>query len=71
MFVFETVLCPCLRLSVFETVWCPCLVAVYGKARVCTYNAGYYCYECHENDEYYIPSRIIHNWDFRKHQGGL
>ncbi|KAI0214974.1 hypothetical protein LSAT2_032985 [Lamellibrachia satsuma] len=40
----------------------------YGKARVCTYNAGYYCYECHENDEYYIPSRIIHNWDFRKHQ---
>ncbi|ELT95863.1 hypothetical protein CAPTEDRAFT_223563 [Capitella teleta] len=40
----------------------------YGKARVCTYNGGYYCYECHENETYYIPSRIIYNWDFTKHQ---
>ncbi|CAG2245530.1 PLEKHM1 [Mytilus edulis] len=40
---------------------------VYGKPRVCTFDAGYYCFECHENDEYYIPAMLIHNWDFRKH----
>ena len=44
-------------------------VSVYGKARVCVYDACYYCYECHENEEYHIPSRIIHNWDFNKHKG--
>lgn len=41
---------------------------IYGKPRVCTYDGGYYCFECHENDEYYIPAFIIHNWDFRKHK---
>ncbi|XP_076086692.1 uncharacterized protein LOC143057290 isoform X4 [Mytilus galloprovincialis] len=40
---------------------------IYGKPRVCTFDAGYYCFECHENDEYYIPAMLIHNWDFRKH----
>ena len=46
-----------------------CYVVVYGKARVCSYDSSYYCYECHENDEYYIPARIAQNWDFRKHKG--
>ncbi|XP_064642692.1 uncharacterized protein LOC135497000 isoform X2 [Lineus longissimus] len=41
---------------------------IYGKCRVCTYDGCYYCLECHDNDEYYIPSRIVHNWDFRKHK---
>lgn len=40
---------------------------IYGKPRVCTFDGKYYCFECHENDEYYIPALIIHNWDFRKH----
>ncbi|KAL5015453.1 hypothetical protein ScPMuIL_009723 [Solemya velum] len=40
----------------------------YGKPRVCTFDGGYYCFECHENDEYHIPPLIIHNWDFRKHE---
>lgn len=41
---------------------------IYGKARVCGYNGSYYCYECHENDEFVIPARIIHNWDFKKYK---
>ncbi|KAL4221037.1 positive regulation of ruffle assembly [Mactra antiquata] len=40
---------------------------IFGKQRVCKYDGGYYCYECHENDVYYIPALIVHNWDFRKH----
>ncbi|XP_070561558.1 pleckstrin homology domain-containing family M member 1-like isoform X3 [Ptychodera flava] len=41
---------------------------IYGKAKVCSYDACYYCYECHVDDEAVIPSRIIHNWDFSKHK---
>ncbi len=41
---------------------------IYGEFKVCTYDACYYCFECHENDEHVIPGRIIHNWDLRKHQ---
>ncbi|XP_077984028.1 pleckstrin homology domain-containing family M member 1-like isoform X2 [Glandiceps talaboti] len=41
---------------------------IYGKAKVCSYDACYYCYECHMDDEAIIPSRIIHNWDFSKHK---
>ncbi|XP_056007745.1 uncharacterized protein LOC125664377 isoform X3 [Ostrea edulis] len=40
---------------------------IYGKPRVCTFDGKYYCFECHENDRYYIPAFILHNWDFRKH----
>ncbi|XP_071110181.1 pleckstrin homology domain-containing family M member 1-like isoform X2 [Haliotis cracherodii] len=39
---------------------------IYGNPRVCSFDGGYYCFECHENDEYYIPAHIIFNWDFRK-----
>jgi hypothetical protein len=45
------------------------VVSVFGKPRVCKFDGCYYCYECHENEEYYIPTRIVHNWDFRKHKG--
>ncbi|XP_041377843.1 uncharacterized protein LOC121390161 isoform X2 [Gigantopelta aegis] len=38
----------------------------YGKPRVCSFNGGYYCFECHENAEFYIPAAILHNWDFQK-----
>ncbi|KAL9971169.1 hypothetical protein ACROYT_G023660 [Oculina patagonica] len=41
---------------------------IYGEFKVCTYDACYYCFECHENDEHVIPGRVIHNWDLRKHQ---
>ncbi|XP_022090178.1 run domain Beclin-1-interacting and cysteine-rich domain-containing protein-like isoform X2 [Acanthaster planci] len=41
---------------------------IYGKARVCSYDGNYYCYECHKDDEAVIPARILYNWDFRKHK---
>ncbi|XP_077870353.1 pleckstrin homology domain-containing family M member 1-like [Saccoglossus kowalevskii] len=41
---------------------------IYGRAKVCSYDGCYYCYECHTDDEAIIPSRIIHNWDFNKHK---
>ena len=50
------------------SIFCSVFI-VYGKPRVCTFDGRYYCFECHENDEYYIPAFIIHNWDFRKHIG--
>ncbi|XP_035216116.1 pleckstrin homology domain-containing family M member 1-like [Stegodyphus dumicola] len=40
---------------------------VYGKARLCYYDGYNYCYECHENDEDFIPARIVHNWDFKQY----
>lgn len=48
---------------------CPSpLGLLYGKPLVCTYDGCYYCSDCHRNDEFYIPSRIIFNWDFSKHK---
>lgn len=41
---------------------------IYGKVRVCSYDAHYYCNDCHENSESVIPARIIHNWDFKKYK---
>lgn len=41
---------------------------IYGEFKVCTYDACYYCFECHDNEEHVIPARVIHNWDLRKHQ---
>ena len=41
---------------------------IYGEFKVCTYDACYYCFECHENEEHVIPARVVHNWDLRKHQ---
>ncbi|KAL3861959.1 hypothetical protein ACJMK2_007966 [Sinanodonta woodiana] len=40
---------------------------IYGNPRVCSYDGGYYCFECHENEMAHIPAFIVHNWDFRKH----
>ncbi|XP_022806244.1 uncharacterized protein LOC111343345 isoform X2 [Stylophora pistillata] len=41
---------------------------IYGQFKVCNYDACYYCFECHENEEHVIPARVFHNWDLRKHQ---
>jgi hypothetical protein len=40
----------------------------YGKERLCQYDGFYYCFECHENNEHYIPAQIVYNWDFRPYQ---
>ncbi|EFO20710.2 Def8 protein [Loa loa] len=39
-----------------------------GEPRLCDYNGHYYCPRCHWNDEWFIPARIIHNWDFSKYK---
>ncbi|RUS83814.1 hypothetical protein EGW08_008426, partial [Elysia chlorotica] len=39
---------------------------IYGQPRLCAFDGGLYCYECHENMEIYIPSSIVFDWDFRK-----
>lgn len=39
---------------------------IYGQPRLCSFDGGLYCYECHENNETYIPSSIVFDWDFRK-----
>ncbi|KAM3723168.1 Differentially expressed in FDCP [Dirofilaria immitis] len=39
-----------------------------SEPRLCDYNGYYYCPRCHWNDEWFIPARIIHNWDFCKYK---
>ncbi|CAD5115271.1 DgyrCDS4264 [Dimorphilus gyrociliatus] len=40
---------------------------IYGEHKVCWFDKAYYCTECQGDDEYYIPSRILYNWDFNKY----
>jgi hypothetical protein len=37
-----------------------------GFCRVCSFSGGYFCTECHVGQEWFIPARAIHNWDFRR-----
>uniref|UniRef100_A0A0R3S3Y9 Phorbol-ester/DAG-type domain-containing protein n=1 Tax=Elaeophora elaphi TaxID=1147741 RepID=A0A0R3S3Y9_9BILA len=39
-----------------------------NEPRLCDYNGHYYCPRCHWNDEWFIPARIVHNWDFGKYK---
>ncbi|XP_059172053.1 pleckstrin homology domain-containing family M member 1-like [Physella acuta] len=46
---------------------CACPIGIiYGQPRMCEFDGGLYCTECHDNNETYLPSSIIFNWDFRK-----
>merc|ERR550534_3543269 len=40
----------------------------YGPYKTCAFDGGYYCPDCHMEEEHCIPARIIHNWDFRRHK---
>ncbi|VDK74320.1 unnamed protein product [Litomosoides sigmodontis] len=42
--------------------------ATNSEPRLCDYNGHYYCPRCHWNDEWFIPARIVHNWDFSKYK---
>ena len=42
--------------------------SVFGEAKLCKFDCKYYCFECHQDDERYVPARILFNWDFRKHR---
>lgn len=37
----------------------------FSKAHVCSYSGSYYCSKCMSQNEYIIPSRVIHNWDLK------
>ena len=41
---------------------------IYGPYRCCYFDGGYYCLDCHEDEEHTIPARVIQNWDFRRHK---
>ncbi|XP_050354518.1 uncharacterized protein LOC126776244 [Nymphalis io] len=38
-----------------------------SKAKVCGYTGEYYCSNCMDPNVFIIPSRVIHNWDFRRY----
>ncbi|KAM5228731.1 pleckstrin homology domain-containing family M member 3 [Ctenodactylus gundi] len=39
-----------------------------GKAKVCNYSGWYYCSNCHVDDSFLIPARIVHNWDTSRYK---
>ncbi|KAK2840074.1 hypothetical protein Q5P01_013814 [Channa striata] len=39
-----------------------------GKAKVCYYSGWYYCHNCHQDNSFLIPARLLHNWDTSKHK---
>ncbi|XP_038278504.1 pleckstrin homology domain-containing family M member 3 isoform X1 [Dermochelys coriacea] len=39
-----------------------------GKAKVCSYSGWYYCSNCHVDDNFLIPARLVHNWDTSKYK---
>ncbi|XP_028924769.1 pleckstrin homology domain-containing family M member 3 [Ornithorhynchus anatinus] len=39
-----------------------------GRAKVCSYSGWYYCNNCHADDSFLIPARIVHNWDTSKYK---
>lgn len=39
-----------------------------GKAKVCYYSGWYYCQNCHDDNSFLIPARLLHNWDVSKHK---
>jgi len=43
------------------------LSSMFSTSRYCYYTCKYFCRKCHHKEEYYIPARIIHDWDFRKY----
>jgi hypothetical protein len=40
---------------------------IFRKPRVCCYTNKIYCMDCHKNEMSVIPSRIIHQWDFKQY----
>lgn len=48
---------------------CQCPVGLSnGKAKVCFYSGWYYCQNCHQDNSFLIPARLLHNWDTNKHK---
>ena len=45
-----------------------CCFSVFGASKLCKYNGQHYCFDCHIDDERIVPSRVLFNWDFRRHR---
>jgi len=41
---------------------------IYGAYRVCYFDGGYYCGNCHDDEEHIIPAQVIQNWQFQKYK---
>ncbi|XP_046482575.1 uncharacterized protein Plekhm1 [Neodiprion pinetum] len=39
----------------------------FSKAWVCGFTGEYYCTNCMAEEEFLIPSRVIHNWDLKRY----
>lgn len=39
----------------------------FSKAHVCSYSGSYYCSKCMSQNEFIIPSRVVHNWDLKSY----
>ncbi|XP_066911215.1 pleckstrin homology domain-containing family M member 1-like [Clytia hemisphaerica] len=39
---------------------------IYGPYRVCHFDGGYYCLDCHDDEQYYVPANVISQWEFKK-----
>jgi len=29
----------------------------------------YYCFDCHDGEQYYVPAKVIKQWQFKKFKG--
>lgn len=38
------------------------------KAKVCCYSGRYYCQNCHQDNLFIIPARLLHNWDTNRYK---
>uniref|UniRef100_A0A8D0E587 Pleckstrin homology domain containing M3 n=1 Tax=Salvator merianae TaxID=96440 RepID=A0A8D0E587_SALMN len=53
----------------FKCAGCPRSIGLSnGKAKVCSYSGWYYCVNCHVDDHFLIPARLVHNWDTSKYK---
>ncbi|CAL7941410.1 unnamed protein product [Xylocopa violacea] len=39
----------------------------FSKAHVCFFSCNYFCSTCMSQNEYLIPSRVIHNWELKRY----
>lgn len=77
---FKTITVPCLLMWTVKSpqlvsyacacfLGCQCPVGLSnGKAKVCYYSGWYYCQNCHQDNSFLIPARLLHNWDTNKHK---
>ena len=43
-------------------------LSILKKPRRCHYSGKLYCHKCHTNKEFYLPSKIVHRWDFKQYK---